>query len=159
MKKSLILFLASVSGQVNPEGPDGFEGKPDGMNDPNALMYIECKLDRMCAFMSESWLESQGIYEEDTPWLTLVDKSCEAQDIGSLEGLGDEHFWVWCSREYTAEEELTHEDEDDSLAHYNCGTSTGIHSGEAGATGWQVEPHIRHNNTIQTPPERADKKV
>ena len=46
-----------------------------------------------------------------------------------------------------------------NLAHYNCGTDTGIHSGEPDATGWQIEPHIRHNNTISTPPEKADKKI
>ena len=59
----------------------------------------------MCAFMSESWLESEGIYESDTPYLTLADPSCPAQDIGTLNGLGDEHFWLWCSRPYTPEEE------------------------------------------------------
>ena len=44
--------------------------------------------------------------------------------------------------------------EENSLAHYNCGTETSIHQGESGpdVTGWLTEPHIRHNNTIQTPP-------
>jgi hypothetical protein len=74
-------------------------------------------------------------------------------DIGSLEGIPDEHFWLWCSREFTAEEELEHEDEEEnSLSHYNCGTQTSIHQGDAdpGSTSWKVEPHIRHNNTIST---------
>ena len=47
-------------------------------------------------------------------------------DIGSLEGLGNEHFWLWCSREFTAEEEEGHEDEGGSLSHYNCGTETSV---------------------------------
>ena len=34
-------------------------------------------------------------------FLTLADTDCAAQDFGSFEGLGDEHFWVWCSREET----------------------------------------------------------
>ena len=77
-------------------------------------MYIECKLDRMCAFLSERWLESQGITEEDAPILTLADREsddCRAIDLGELKGLEGDHFWLWCSREFTAEEEATHEDE------------------------------------------------
>mgnify|MGYP000505255636 CR=1 FL=1 len=43
------------------------------------LVYIDCQIDSMCAFMAESWLESEGIVESDTPWLTLEDASCKAQ--------------------------------------------------------------------------------
>ena len=139
------------------ESNEGVE-KPDGLAATD-LMYIECKLTRMCAFLSESWLETQGITEDDTDFLTLNDRSCAAQDFGSFEGLGDEHFWVWCSREETEEERLEHGDEPGGLAHYDCGTDTGIHSGESGANGWQIEPHIRHNNSITTPANKMDKKI
>ena len=47
--------------------------------------------------------------------MTLADRSCAAQDFGSFEGLGDEHFWVWCSREETEEERLEHGDEPGGL--------------------------------------------
>ena len=97
----------------------------------------------------------KGIEETDTDWLTLVDRSCSAIDFGPLAGMPpDAHFWVWCSRPFTEEEELEHEDEPDSLAHYNCGTETEIHTGETagdGVPGWKLEPHIRYSNTIQTP--------
>ena len=153
MYRSLIFAIAT-------NAQSDFSGvvKPDGLQATD-LMYIECKLTRMCAFLSESWLGTQGITEDDTEFLTLADTDCAAQDFGSFKGLGDEHFWVWCSREETEEERLEHGDEPGGLAHYDCGTDTGIHSGEAGATGWQVEPHIRHNNTIQTPAWKSDKKI
>ena len=38
------------------------------------LVYVECRIDQMCAYMSESWLESEEIYESDTPYLTLQDR-------------------------------------------------------------------------------------
>ena len=46
------------------------------------LVFIDCQIDSMCAFMSESWLNSEGIFESDTPFLSLGDDSCIAQGLG-----------------------------------------------------------------------------
>lgn len=121
----MILYFFSFIALILANGDDIDPSELTGLL-AGDLVYIECKIDSMCAFMAESWLEDNKIYESDTPFLTLADKSCIAQDIGTLEGLGDEHFWLWCSREFTAEEEEGHEDEGDSLSHYNCGTETSV---------------------------------
>ena len=87
-------------------------------------VYVECEITRMCAWMSESWLESKGIFESDVEFLSLADPVCYARDVGSLEGLPmDLHFWIWCSEEIPEE----HENSEGHLAHYDCGTETTIH--------------------------------
>ena len=92
----------------------------DGVGD---LVYIDCQIDSMCAFMSESWLNSIGVLESDTPFLTLADSGCPAVDLGTLRGMGDEHFWQWCSK--VAEEDDEHHHVGD-FTHYDCGTQTSV---------------------------------
>ena len=54
----LVVGLYSQSTYENIERPEDLKA--------DDLMYIECELDRMCAFFSESWLGLQGITEDDT---------------------------------------------------------------------------------------------
>ena len=139
-KMKFVIFLLHFSvGQISGSlgGSDLSNVNPAALTGllNGGLVYVDCQITSMCAFMSETWLESEGIFESDTPFLTLADPSCAATDLGELEGLGDEHFWLWCSREFTAEEEAEHEEEEghepDGLAHYNCGTDTGVRSSSA----------------------------
>ena len=121
----------------------------------------------MCAWMTETYLESIDIREEDVPMLTFIDSSdpeCHARDLGALEGMPEDwHFWLWCSREEIEEEHANEEPEldengepvaeEEGLSHYTCGTRTIIHQGETGSeisSGWQIEPHIQHSNNIST---------
>ena len=49
-----LLWLGLITAQKTYDDVE----KPDGLQATD-LMYIECKLTRMCAFLSESWLETQ----------------------------------------------------------------------------------------------------
>ena len=49
-----LLWLGLITAEKTYEDVE----KPDGLQATD-LMYIECKLTRMCAFLSESWLETQ----------------------------------------------------------------------------------------------------
>ena len=68
MNLVFFVFFDVLSGQAPHSG--ALEGLLRG-----DLVYVECKIDQMCAYMSESWLESEGIYESDTPYLTLADRA------------------------------------------------------------------------------------
>ena len=59
--KFLSFLLVKVFSQSEYENVE----KPENLK-ADDLMYIECELDRMCAFFSESWLGLQGITEDDT---------------------------------------------------------------------------------------------
>ncbi|CAG5110842.1 Oidioi.mRNA.OKI2018_I69.chr2.g5198.t1.cds [Oikopleura dioica] len=117
-----------------------------------AGVYVECEIAQMCAWISEKWLNKEGIYEQDVDGLSFADPTCSATDVGSLEGLPEDlHFWLWCSTEIPEEPDAEHQ-LIDGLKHYDCGTDTEIHQGEnyPGMETWKTEPHIRHNNTIST---------
>ena len=62
--KKLKIFSFLVVGFYSQSTYENIERPEDLKADD--LMYIECELDRMCAFFSESWLGLQGITEDDT---------------------------------------------------------------------------------------------
>ena len=69
----LLVGILSQSTYENIERPEDLKA--------DDLMYIECELDRMCAFFSESWLGLQGITEDDTVgfWCFSTDSSFQIE--------------------------------------------------------------------------------